>query len=52
MMRWQMHIYVRGHPKIDRGRSSRRREYTGDAAICRKRRDKQTYLFFSFTYKR
>jgi hypothetical protein len=43
MMRWQMHIYVRGHPKIDRGKRRRRRrrrrrkEYTGGAAICRKR---------------
>lgn len=25
MMRWQMHIYVRGHPKIDRIRRKRRR---------------------------
>jgi hypothetical protein len=27
MMRWQMHIYVRGHPKIDRGRRRRRGIY-------------------------
>jgi hypothetical protein len=25
MMRWQMHIYVRGHPKIDREKRRRRR---------------------------
>jgi hypothetical protein len=25
MMRWQMHIYIRGHPKIDRERRRRRR---------------------------
>lgn len=54
MMRWQMHINVRGHPKID-GRT-RRRIYRWCYGCChlqkgreRERRDKQTYLFCSFS---
>jgi hypothetical protein len=34
MMRWQMHIYVRGHPKIDRGRRRRRRRRRGIYRWC------------------